>query len=442
MKRITITLSIACIAFTAGAQINFPALYGNNSNLAGSRYMPAMIGMDRAGVQIDLVNLYAYAGNSTFNRSLSEDILNNPNPSNQTVDEVLAKIKDKNEAFVGVAAQPLNFSFKVGERLAFGFNWAERFETRLSFGGEFFRMMWQGNKPYAGEEVSLGPITANAVYMREVGITGAFKALESDELKLWVAARPKMMRGYLSLYAPDNDIRVFTEQNGKYIDLTFDYDLNTAFPGDGEDLNPFEAAGSGFGFDLGGNLQIGERLHASLNLVDIGGLKFTENATNFSSVQTIRYRGVEIDDIFTNAVIRDSVLFEELTAYTETNEDYTHPLPTKLVLQGAYRIPGTTAGGNEYYKHSFFFTIIQGLSKHSTFGTYNILSAGAATDLGGIFNVGGNLNLLNFNQLQFGAFIGARLAFIRLGVGTSNLVPLILPSSFSSDVNFTLGLSF
>lgn len=420
------------------AQINFPALYSNNSNLAASRYMPAVIGMDRAGVQVDIVNAYAYVGNSTWSYKQGDEILNNPNPDNQTVEDIIAELKSQNYVSAGVIVQPLNFSFKIKEDLAIGVGWAERFESRFSFNDDFFRMVWEGNKQFEGQEAELGPSDWNVMYLREFSINGAYHALSSDELSLWVAARPKYFQGIASLYAPDNNFTVYTAPHGEYIDLTYGNVINISF----DTTKPLMTRGSGFGFDLGGNLQLGENLHASLNLIDIGSVKFTKNVSNYSADQVVHYRGVELDDIFTEVLVRDSALVDELTGHTETNEAYSHPLPTKLILQGAYRIPGTTTAGNEYYKSSFFFTIVQGLSKHSSFGMLNILSLGAATDLGGVFNVGGNLNVINFSQFQLGVFLSARLGIVRIGVGTSNLFPLALKLGPSTDLNFTLGLSF
>ena len=438
MKRISIFIVVLTATLACQAQINFPALYSNNSNLAASRYMPAVIGMDRAGVQVDIVNAYIYVGNSTWSYKQGDEFLTNTNPNNQTVEDILAELRNQNYVSAGVIVQPLNFSFKVNEDLAFGVGWAERMEARFSFNDDFFKMIWRGNAPFAGQDVELGPSDWNVMYLREFSINGAYHALSSDDLSLWVAARPKYFQGIASLYAPDNNFTVYTAPNGEYIDLTYDNRINVAL----DTSKPLRPTGSGFGFDLGGNIQIGERLHGSLNLIDIGSVKFTKEVSNASANQKVHYVGVELDDIFTEVVVRDSALVDELTGYTETNEAYSHPLPTKLILQGAYRIPGTTKGDKDYYKSSFFFTIVQGLSKHSSFGMLNILSLGAATDFGGVFNVGGNLNMINFNQFQLGAFLSARLAVVRIGVGTSNLFPLALRSGPSSDVNFTLGLSF
>lgn len=448
MRKIVLNiLLLFCLGLPISAQVDLTGIYSNNANLSNANLFPSHLGDDMATVQVDLINLYGYAGVTTFNRAQVEDLLNATQITNADIDNVLSDLNENTNQFLtGMRFQPLNVGIRINKKIAFGFGAQERPEFRFALDGRFLELLWQGNGDYGGQTVDLGQMALNFNYVREFYVAGAYSIINEDNLKVRVGSRLKVLQSLASIYSPDNNISLYTEPNGRYLDFNYDYRVNTGFPFDpnAESLNidPFSASGSGFGIDLGGNVQVG-KWHASLGLTDLGAARYSNNVYNYFQQDTFRFEGVEIGNAIDGIQIDDSAFVAQLTDFSETQEAYTVPLPARIALQGAYRIKKKTAGDHEYYAGSVFVTLVQGINPNSTFGTNTLLSVGGAYDLFSFVNVGANVSTMNFDNLRVGGFLSFRLFVVRLGIGTSNFLPLVSRNSgLSTDVHFNLGINF
>lgn len=446
--RIVISLILVALLHLSGwSQVDLTGIYSNNSNLSNATLFPSHLGDDMSTVQIDLINLYGYAAATTFNRAQVEDLLNASQLTNADIDNVLAELNEQtNQLLMGLRFQPLNVGIRVNDRLAFGFGAQERPEFRFALDGRFLELLWQGNGDLGGQTVDLGDMALNFNYVREFYVAGAYSFIHDDNLKVRLGSRLKVLQSLASMYAPDNNVSLYTEPNGRYLDFNYDYRVNTGFPfdpnGDNLNIDPFSSSGNGFGLDLGANVAVG-RLHGSLGLTDLGAVRYTNNVYNYFQQDTFRFEGVEIENAIDGIQLNDSAFVAQLTDFAEANEAYTVPLPARIALQGAYRIKKKTVGDHEYYAGSVFVTLVQGINPNSTFGTNTLLALGGAYDLGSIVNIGANVSTLNFDNLRVGGFLSFRLLVVRLGIGTSNFLPLLSRNSaLATDVHFNLGINF
>ena len=103
--------------------------------------------------------------------------------------------------------------------------------------------------------------------------------------------------------------------------------------------------GSGFGFDLGGTIEMDlagpmasafswipgtKKLTLALSLTDIGAVKYTEQVGTFSADETFNWDGVDFEDGFDDA-LADSIAKEIYLNYQPGNkEEITQKLPTKI----------------------------------------------------------------------------------------------------------------
>lgn len=446
MTRVFVLITMLAIFGITGlrAQVNLTALYSNNVNLAASNEFPSMLGDDASVVQLDVFNFYSYLGTTTFNRGRLDDFLSLTQINQQDVESILGEIRDVNRFFSGVRIQPVNLAIRTSQRFAFGFGIQERPEFMVNVDGDLLKLAWQGNGPFAGQEVDLGNLSTNLTYMREIWGGASYSLNLSDNIKLRLGAKGKFIQGLASVFTDRSNFSLYTEPNGKYIDVDFDYRLNVAGSPD-EVTGPeslLDFRGVGYGADFGANLQLG-RFHAAAGLVDVGAVRFTNSVTNYSAQGNYRFEGVNITGIVDTISFTDSLYWEELTNYTETNEDFQVPMPTRFSFQVAYRVKGNNVRNREFYKTSIFLTMVQGLQKESTFSDMNMLSLGMSKDFGSVLNIGGNVNLYNFSQLGLGGFVSMRLLFMRVGVGTNNILPIFAPaSSLRSDIHFNVGFNF
>lgn len=428
------------------AQADLNGLYDNNANLANANYFPSHLGMDPAKFQLDIFRGHAYAGATNLSRTQVQSVLDSDSIGNSEVNAILGALGTRTSQFLfGTRIQPINFAININDRLTLGAGVQDRLEYRLALDARFLELLWRGNRSFGGQTVDLGELMMNLSYQRTYYIAGAYSLMHDDDLEVRVGGRLQLLQGITSIYAPDNNVSIYTEPNGKYLDIVYDYRVNTALPLDGNgelDFDPFRAAGNGFGIDLGANVRLGN-LHGSIGITDLGGVRYNNNVENYYQSDSIRFEGVEVSNAFSGVTIEDSAFVASLSEYKTGNEDFTNPLPAKISLQAAYRIRGTNVDGNTYYKGSLFLTYIQGLNANSTFGTNAIVSVGGAYDVGNIFNVGGQLSTVNFNDVRLGLFGSFRLVFLRFGVGTTNILPLVSSNAtLTTDVNFHLGINF
>lgn len=442
-------LILIALFFTAtlSAQIDLTSLYSNNANIGNSNIFPAALGDDMATVQVDLIQVYAYAGVNTFNRRQLEDLLNTGSITNTTVDNLLTQLSSQtNQTMSGLRIQPLNVSIRASKRLAFGFGVQERPEVRLAMDAKILDVLWNGNAQYEDQNIDLGRFTGNFNYVRELYVAGAYNLINGEKTKLRLGSRLKVLQSIASVYAPDNNVSLYTAPNGRYLDFTYNYRVNTGYPSELidsiESYNPLQVAGTGFGVDLGANISLG-RLQAAIGITDIGAAQFSDDVNNYFNSDTFRFEGIVLNNIADDVSIDDSAFIAQLADINQTQESYLVPLPAKVAVQAAFRSKKKVFRDHEYYAKSLFVTFVQGLDPRSTFGTNTIASVGASYDLFGVLNVGANVSTLNFNKLRVGGFLSMRLLILRVGVGSSNLLPLVLSNSdLSSDLHINVGINF
>lgn len=433
---------LAMGALPLAAQVNSSVFYSNDHNLENATYFPSQLGMDRSTVQVDLAGAYGYVNNTAFSFNYARRLTGQAVIQNDDISQFSERISGGNELLFGAQLRPIELSLTFNDNLSIALGSKIKSDARFSFDGTLLEVLWNGNAQFAGETVNLGSASALIEYPVEIYSSLAMSFPNWDNLKLRAGVRPKMIMSYAGFQIDHAQVTMFTEENGKYIEFDYGFLANTGLPQvNGGDFAVSRRATT-FTMDLGATAVLANRFHFSGSLLDVGRLKYKKNPRNFHGAGTLTFEGAEVMALRDGVTVNDSAIVNSFE-YNETQESFTTPLPARVGLQAFYRVPHEKKNGKEYNKFSAGVTLLQGLSKESTFSDNTFLSLGANYNLGGIVNIGTSFNTYNMDKWGWGLNASARLLIFHLGFGTTNLAPIFTShSGLYTDFYISGGLNF
>lgn len=463
MKRIVPFILGLLFVINVSAQEDSPTGYSSFFSLAGSRYEPAVLGDDHDNIHISVINAYLWAGNNTFTIA-DMQTMTSGSLTPTDMDGLIGKLKDNNRLGFGTTIEPLNVGVRINrgdkkELLTVSAGFATRFEANLLYPNELFQLFWKGNKQYAGQTIEF-PFALNASLSNEytIGAAMPIPININENFEFRGGLRLKYIQGIFAAYTEKAQVSMFTEQDGKYIDLGYDYRFHSTFDYLGAidddstttsntpSFKPGDAAGKGFAFDLGFSGHYKERWFANVNLLDIGSVTFKgEDNLTLSNNGSIRFEGVGVKNPLNESRRKLDTAFTEIVngAKQERGQDFTMPYPQRLRFHGSYKIPKEDKNGDTYYQHSIGATVIQGFKDvgNATKSTY--MAAAYTYNLKSHLEVGTNFGFRGYNIAEIGFFMAVRAGFFRLGIGSGNLIGAFAKKiATGADVNFNMTMAF
>lgn len=444
-NRVIIIALFSLVSTGIFAQVNTGVLYNNNFNLKASRYLPALLGEDRANVQVGVLNAWAWGQNSSLTWQDLNPLLNGNDWQQADISSILAALKTNNSMQAGVLVEPLNAAFRVNknekkEYLTIGFGVAEIINTEFLYSKTLADIAWNGNAAYAGQNAQLGPAGLNATYNREFFLALSVPIVQLNTLKVRIGGRIKGIHGLAAVVTEKANAELFTDADGKFIELTHDYYIKTAFK---EKFNGLTPSGRGWGYDLGAGAILFDRLHVYAGVIGTGQVTFNQNIRNYSGAGYAKFQGIGVTDIFNEIKLDDSPLIDELLNNTEDHAPFTLHYAPQLVLQAALRKPGVTLLGNRFYKRNLFITYVQDFAGSQINTSHSNLSVAYSRDFASVLNLGISGGLEDLKYPSLGAFIGLRVLMLRFGASSSNLLPVIFKNTGKhADLGVQVSVAF
>lgn len=231
---------------------------------------------------------------------------------------------------------------------------ANRLSGSVTYPKTLPAMIWDGNAQYIGQTVNIA-LQSDISNWNEWSV-GLAKQLG----KLQLGFRAKLLTGTGSLLTDNNrqTANVTTSDDIYQLTLETNYafyssSLISAFDtsGYGFDIKVGELGGkvfstnTGYGFDLGAQYQINDRITVDLSLLDLGGkITWKENANYFASEGKYQYDGVTLpgSDIINGS---DSLDFStkldtlnDIFKFQKTAQEFETSLPFRGYLGGRYAL--------------------------------------------------------------------------------------------------------
>lgn len=408
-------------------------LHFMRQTLQSSYTNPALLPDDR--LVISLPNLYSHlelTGPSTGDLFTSEG-----GKTFFNVSQALPALEDLNSTRNHTTIETIGASIGLGN-LRLGINHAAHLATFFQYSDDLARLVWNGNGPYVGQELSLeNRFQINGYH--EIGLAAAYEVKNFT-----IGGRVKLLSGIGDVSSGANQGTLFTDPDIYQLTMTTDFNINSSsyfrFTSvedfdtniDFTDLSFDKIFGknSGIGFDIGAKAQFG-KIQIAASMIDIGGITWAENVNNYVSAENFTYEGLD----FTEAILGEDAEFssaldslQEIFTVKTTSVEYETKLPQKIYLSGTYQLNDMWLLGASLYNESFIDDSNTGIALAAQAGIKDWLT------------VGGQYGIYNDNFANIGLNATAKLNVVQILLASDNIIGL-LDTGNSSFTNFRVGLN-
>lgn len=351
------------------------------------------------------------------------------------ISSVLRSLAPNNQLFTNFEVETVSASFGI-KNVRFSFNHAMKFNAFFDYPRDLVELAWNGNSQFIGETINIGPDFQAFAY-NEFGLGAAMKFANIS-----AGARLKVLTGIGDVSTDRTNASLYTDPDIYQLTFNTDYRINSssffAYDQNGDfsldfgefSFNQIATPNIGFALDLGAAIQL-DKLELSASVVDLGGIKWNKNTTNYSSLGEYTYEGLDISDIIND----DDISFEEtldtlseIFNFEETSVSYSTMLPTKVYLSGTYKVNDFFKAGGLIYSEVYRGRMFPAFAASATVNVSKIVSVGAVYAIRNktYTNVGLNTTI-KVGPVQFFAV-------------TDNVIAAFKPYD-SRNVNARLGLN-
>ncbi|MTI33170.1 DUF5723 family protein [Xanthovirga aplysinae] len=437
------------------AQNSSPLAVSHFFSVNRARFEPAALGTDFNKFQIGIVGGNLWGGNSTFKRSEIEPVIK----GDKKTGELASNVKPENRGGFMAVVEPLNIGFKVTKKTNIPHH---NFERKVwcpgqTYGKEILTLSFgvaeraQGSGAVSGNIVqayynrTLRDLSnladqyarLDGVYSREwtLGAAGPIelknpRGFWNDVYMRW-GLRVKYLQGIAAFSTNDGEGKVSLENQGNLILANYGFNFYTTnFKG----FSPLESKGSGLALDAGITLNYQQNWFASLNFLDFGRLKFVKDVINYQDQGTLD--PTNVDDFNLQEIIKAS------RGNLDEEDSFSMPYPSRVRVQGGFRLPAYDGFGRLYSRHMIYLTIVNHLTKISVNIKSPYLGASYVFNWNNILELGTSAEISSFSGFKPGALFAARAGFFRLGIATSNILPFLEGDGYEGDLAFQLTCSF
>jgi len=311
------------------AQVYSDELYWTTSKLNQDSLSP--VHQDRGMVQARFS--YAYNSTAITNSFFSKMVYQKTYINEEDKQDVISRLKAQNKMGVDVSASLFGtLRCKKDSTLLFDVGIAYRDFTYANFTKDLFKLVFEGNAQFAGQNAQVGPSQ-----LKEWNYTsffvGAQKILSKEMV---VGARLSLIKAGFYRETKFEAGSLYTDPDGDYVDLSAPFVWKSQARPD----NPF-AVNNGWGGSV--DLYAQRWFKKSVLSFEVRDLGFVQwkNMDTYTGDKTYRYEGAYIADIlapgnsFISSVQLDSVAKE--LGIEKQVQNVTSMLPTKLQLSYLYK---------------------------------------------------------------------------------------------------------
>lgn len=323
-------LCFSCIATTTFAQSSSDDLYWSISKLSGDSLR---IGFKDQG-SVQLKGAYNYNSTAVTNDFFGKLVYRSTYISEDDKQGSLNRLKAHNRLGVDLSSSLHGtYRSKKDTTVLFDMGIAYRDFSYAYFTKDVFKLAFQGNAQYAGQNATVGPST-----LKEWSYASLFVGVQKVWCKeLIVGARLSFIKAGFYRETSMESGSLYTDPNGAYVELSAPFHWYSQKRPD----NPFAANnGWGAGVDLYAQ-RFFKKSVLSFEVKDLGAVNW-RNMDTYKGDKTYRYEGQNIGDIlapgnsYISSVQLDSVAKE--LGIQKVVQNKTTMLPTRLQLSYLHKL--------------------------------------------------------------------------------------------------------
>lgn len=327
----------------------------------------------------------------------------------------------------------------------------------IDYSGALLAVAIQGNAPFIGQNVSLNTDFSVLSY-EELGIGGAIKF---D--KLQIGGRLKYLSGHSAALTRRSNVSLLTDDDIYQLSLDMDVEVDVA--GQDGDLSAFNfgpfglnfaseadviiqspsllfnlnddlfnfSGNHGFAIDIGLDWEINEQFQLTFSALDIGKIKWKDNAKKYSANQTFEFDGLNLgqltfdgEEIISFDSAQDSL---DIVDFVGINQAFSTTLPAQFYLGLGYTL-------ND--KWHFNATLYQSTFQNNSFTAF---AFGTNYQLHKNLNIGTTVSLMNEASLVVGLNATLELGPLQVFMLTDNAFGLF-DLTDNRTLNARAGISF
>ncbi|HFC00860.1 MAG TPA: hypothetical protein ENJ53_08670 [Phaeodactylibacter sp.] len=351
--------------------------------LQTSKTNPAYISDKKIEIGLPSIHLNYFNTGGSFNKLLV-DYLNDKNSI--SVGNALNDLSKTDNVLRGVfEIETLHLRYRLGN-IQLGLSHAQKTDVYMNFPKTMAKLFFEGNGQYIGQNIALDNELQLTSY-NEFALSGAMKLS-----KLQIGARVKYLTGIANISTGNKMLSLYTDDDIYQLTLQTDYELNVSTLLSTNELSSFDlrissnslknllTKNSGAAIDLGVTYNVNKKLKIGASLLDLGQIKWTENATNYSSKGTVTYAGFDFAQFAKNDSISFNSAIDTLQSafdFHQNHEDYSTTLPTKFYLSGSYQLNKMIRLGGLFYNETYRGQNFQMIALSGNAKLSKILSVGA-----------------------------------------------------------------
>jgi hypothetical protein len=300
--------------------------------------------------------------------------------------------------------------------VAFGIT--ERTGSNVSLPQSYADFLLFGNPP--GKTFDFSATRVSSAWTRDYSLTVGREILSLHGMKLLAGISLKKVHGMAYFEVERFNSHVTTDADT--YEIHGQADLVARYAGTKDWLtenNSFHyqlfptPVGSGWGLDIGANLRVNRMFSASLSLLDLGAIRWSDDTKQISASETF-----SIDDVSSDR--QNEEIKQRLNGSERPISGFTTPLPSAMVVAGVLTIPNVPKRHSDWH---FTFAWRQGFN--SIAGNSTQPQFGLGTEIELLYNVAFRfgINAGGIRPVTFGAGIGFIADNFKLDIGTLDITP-------------------
>lgn len=279
------------------------------------------------------------------------------------VDGILKDMPDETHLEGGFYLETLRLGMKKG-KWQLGIHHAFINRSAVTYPKDLVGLAWQGNGPYIGDTLFLGP-TFDVTSYNEIALEGAYSMPH-----LTIGAGIKVLSGIYQITTEKTLFSLYTSDDIYQLDVNTDYLAHTSglvnyegfsdtsfIPGIKTNTKLRFTENLGMAFDLGFKYSPVEKLDITASILGLGGaIKWKKDAKSLYSKGHFYYEGEDIQLLLeNNSISIDSRLdtIKEIFDFKENTITYSTSLPINSYISALYRFSDKWQAGALGYIESY-----------------------------------------------------------------------------------------
>ncbi len=358
------------------------------------------------------------------------------------LNKLYSALRNSNYINTNAQADLFRISLKANARLYLTYNITAKIYNRIMLPKDLTGLFISGTDAYINNKASLSPKMESLGYA-EMGWGAAYTV----NPKLTVGAKLKLLKGAVNITAQKATFDLSLSDTYA-ITVAGNADIRTSGIQNIDNANWKDyLKNTGVAIDLGATYQVMEKLTVGLSLIDIGGIKWKNDAYGYKldpAKANYTFKGIDIAEVVNGNGNYSQSLSDSLETKFKFTEGrigaYRTPLPGKMYASGSYQLRKTVSVGALLFAEKFRGRFMPGFtaSFNKEFGRRVGTSLSYTVTNNSFNNLGAGVSF-NFAPLQL-YFVGDNLLRVPLNLmANGNLNSYVNSMQY---FNFRMGLNF